>query len=229
MPNLIIENPKNGHAHYAYELTEPVTYFDRSHQTPISYLADIERGMVRRIDGDRAYGAFLAHNAAHGAWRVSRPRTVPYRLGDLAQWLEPSDMKGWTSGEREAGLGRNVTVFDELRKFAYGEVRGFKSAGAGAGEFRSRLWEYASELNRSSFASPLHRSEVVGIVRSVAKWTWAHFTPTKFREIQSKRGIRGMASRWAGRVPLDKSRPWEKEGCSRATWFRRQKAARSGP
>jgi hypothetical protein len=88
------------------------------------------------------------------------------------------------------------------------------------------LQEKANELNRNlDFTAPLSFAELRGIIKSVARFTWRNFSLERFSEIQSKRGIRGMASRWVGRTSLDESRPWEADGISRRTWFRRQKAA----
>lgn len=221
VPNIIMENPANGHAHLAYELAEPVTYYDKSHDLPMAYLRDTERAMVRRLGADKAYGGMLAKNAAHQAWRVYRLREASYSIGDIARWLEPHEMKGWAPCERESGLGRNVSLFDELRKFAYGEVRRFKSDGLTVSQFRDRLLKVACGMNLTlDFNSPLHTSEVAGIVKSVARWTWKRFSQERFSEIQRKR----INKRWAGHVSLNESKPWEAEGISRATWFRRQNA-----
>lgn len=223
-PNFIMENPENGHAHLAYGLAAPVTYFGKSHTSPLEYLRDIQRGLTRRLGADRAYAGVLTKNPTHSAWRVFRPHDGGYSLGELARSLSREEMRGWSPGERETGLGRNVSVFDGLRAFAYGEVLRFKAAGD-LGAYRAHLQAKANGLNQSAdFIAPLSPGELRGIVKSVAKWTWKHFTPERFSEIQSWRGSRGNVKRWAGHTSLDESKPWEAEGISRRTWFYRKKS-----
>ncbi len=221
VPNYVLENPANGHAQYAYELRTPVTYYGKSHESPITFLRDIERGMIRRLGADKAFAAMTTKNALHPAWRVSRPRSIAHDLGGLAQWLEPADMKAWARGEREAGLGRNVTVFEALRNLAYGAVLRLKAAGAGVAEFRAWLWKCAAEINvASSFAYPLHGAEINGIVKSVSRWVWKHFTPERFSEIQRARGVQGNAVRWSGHTSAAEQAA--AEGISRRTLFNRK-------
>ena len=220
-PNFIMENPENGHAHLAYRLAAPVTYFGKSHTSPVEYLRDIQRGLTRRLGADRAYAGVLTKNPTHSAWRVFRPHDSAYSLDELARSLERHEMRKWSPGEREAGLGRNVSIFDDLRGFAYGEVLPFKAAGD-FGAYRDHLQAKANGLNRNpDFIGPLSPGELRGMVKSVAKWTWERFTPERFSEIQSARGVRGMASRWAGHT---KSEPWKALGIGKATYYRRRAA-----
>lgn len=217
-PNFIMENPENGHAHLAWRLAAPVTYFAKSHNEPLAYLADIQRGLTRRLGADRAYAGVLTKNPTHLAWRVFRHEGA-YSLGELAKPLERREMQQWAPSERIFGLGRNVSLFNDLRAFAYREVLRFKQAGDQA-VFRKRLQEVANGLNLNpEFYAPLPVSEVRSIAKSVAKWTWKHFTLEAFSKIQRAR----INKRWAGHIPLHELKPWEAEGIGRATWFRRQK------
>ena len=70
--------------------------------------------------------------------------------------------------------------------------------------------------------------------KSVAKWTWQNLTPGGFRdyverthtpEIQAKRGkVGGVRSGEVRRIgSASELKPWEAEGISRATWYRRKK------
>jgi hypothetical protein len=224
MPSLIMENPGNGHAHIAWRLAVAVSC---SHplSKSLRFLSAIERGYTRRIDSDKAFSMNgLIKNALHPAWRVYRLFDGAYSLNELARPLERDEMRLWTPSERKSGLGRNVSLFDDLRVFAYCEVLRFKASGD-FGSYSNRLQEKANELNRNlDFTGPLSFAELRGIIKSVARFTWRNFRLERFSEIQSKRGIRGMASRWAGHTSLDESRPWEADGISRRTWFRRQKA-----
>ena len=118
-----------------------------------------------------------------------RLRRDPEGSDCLANWLEDRDMAPDPSIETTFGGGRNVTVFDELRAFAYREVLKFKHDDAGAtgpAAFRARLEAVALGINRQ-FPQALWLSEVRAIAKSVSKWTWSRFTPEKFSGRQRHR------------------------------------------
>jgi hypothetical protein len=223
MPSLIMENRENEHAHMAWRLTSPVSC---SHplSKPLRYLSAIERGYTRRLDADMAFSMNgLIKNAIHPAWRVTRMFDGAYSLNELAQPLGQSETRLWTPSERISGLGRNVSLFDNLRTFAYREVLCFQAEGD-FGSYSTRLQEVASGLNHSlKFSAPLSIAEVRGTVKSVAKWTWRNFSLEAFSERQRQRGIRGMAKRWDGHVTAAEKAA--AAGVSLRTWHRRQKDA----
>jgi len=127
------------------------------------------------------------------------------------------------------GLGRNCTLFDKTRKWAYRAIR------QGWPEFDQWLqacYERANAYNLQ-FLSPLDENEVSGIAKSIAKWTHKKFTGESFlnyviethsREIQS---VRGKKSKGGGRkkssTSIESIKPWEHLGISRRTYFYRKK------
>jgi hypothetical protein len=218
-PNLIMENPTNGHAHLAWLLVIPVSGSKRISKA-FRFLAAIERGFARRLGADRAFNLHgLVKNALHEDWRVSRPFDGAYPLAKLAAALGKIDMKPLEKGERESGLGRNCALFDWLRKLAYREAVRFKQAGADFTDFLRGLLGAAMDMNRTAFLNPMSSGEVAGIVKSVAKWTWRTFSVEAFRELQSLRSIRGNAKRWANHVMAAEQA--SALGISRRTLFRR--------
>jgi hypothetical protein len=221
-PNVITVNPANGHAHSAYLLKIPVARHSAARIEPLRYFAAVERGVGRRLGADRLYVGLIAKNPSHQYWRVEWRRDDPYTLDELADWLFSRDMAPDVSPRTTLGAGRNVTVFDELRTFAYREVRAFKSRGERPDAFRARLERVAHGLNRQ-FPRALPTGEVRAIAKSVAKWTWKHFSVERFRARQSYLGKRGMAKRWAGHEAASETKPWEKLSVSRATYYRRKR------
>ena len=191
-PTLIMENPENGHAQIAYQLAAPVTYSqDKPNDAPIAYLRDIQRGMTRRLNADKAYSGHLCKNPLHDNWRTVHLREGAYSLAELASHLEPKEMRGWQAGEREWGLGRNVTLFDTLRKFAYREVLRFKQDGRTLADFRDKLRNVAGDMNFTlGFNTPLDIKEVTYIAKSISGWTWKNFSSERFSQIQRRRGAK---------------------------------------
>jgi hypothetical protein len=86
---------------------------------------------------------------------------------------------------------------------------------------RMRLFEIGLAMNRA-FEFPMSVKEVAGIARSIAKWTFEHFSPDWFSETQRARVNR----RWAGKEAASRTKPWEPLGISRATYYRRKAAGK---
>lgn len=148
-------------------------------------------------------------------------------------------------------IGRNVQVFDLLRFHAYPLVSMYREDSTEA-TWKRYLAARAADYN-SMQTPPLDPNELRHIVDSVSKWTWSTYTGTlsdeAFSDLQAFRGARG--GRISARVraeaaekqgvtlseqmselrklnPSEKkgitrTKPWEAEGISRATWYRRQK------
>lgn len=221
-PSFIAINPENGHAHSAMLLAVPVARHSASRVGPLQFYAGVERGIARRLGADRCYRGVIAKNPVHRDWRVEWRREQPYTLPELRDWLFDRDMVPDASPSEAFGAGRNCTVFEELRKIAYREVREFKAAGQTIEAFQERLVRVALGINMQ-FPQALGLGEVRAISKSVAKWTWKRFSIEKFAARQSFLGKRGMAKRWAGHVAESATKPWEAMGISRRTYYTRKK------
>jgi len=220
-PNFIAINPENGHAHCAVLLTTPIARHSAARIEPLRFYGAVERGIARRIGADRRYSGLICKNPLHADWRVEWRRAEPYTLHELADWLFSKDMRPDAGVETTFGVGRNCAMFDDLRRIAYREVRTFKRDG-NLESFQSRLERAALGMN-TQFPQALPFSEVYAIAKSVARWTWRHFSEAQFSQLQSLRGARRSAQMWAGHVSREKTKPWRAEGISRATWYRRRK------
>jgi len=218
-PNYVAVNKRNGHAHVGYLLEAPVSLTDASRAAPMKFLADIEKGMARRLGADFGYSGHTTRNPFNPQhetdWRSDRP----WRLDELNDSLDKKD-KVWVRQSTETtGTGRNVTIFDSVRKLAYKNVLKFKKGGKDESEFRQLLMDYCHEVNRYNFKNEgLGFQELWGIARSTAKWVWKEFSLEKFSRIQSIRGKRA----WRGHISAESTKPWMEEGISRATYYRRR-------
>ena len=220
-------NRRNGHGHLAYGIDAPVR-LERwgGRRGPANYLADIERAMVARLGADPSYSGFTCKNPLHRSWQTLWSEH-PYSLGELHGWL--GDLDAYHV-DRVVGCGRNVQTFEHVRRWAYRLVLQHKADGGTAETWRMACIG-AAEHFTAEHSPPLHRSECAWIGRSVSKWTWARFTAERFAEIQRARGAAGGrasgAVRFAG--SLAERKPWEREGVSRRTWYRRRQRAAAAP
>ena len=51
LPNAVVENPANGHAHAVWGLAEPVTRTEYAHRKPLAFAAAVTEGLRRSVDG----------------------------------------------------------------------------------------------------------------------------------------------------------------------------------
>lgn len=221
-PNWAAINPQNSHAHLVYLLAMPVlTTMAGGLAHPLRYLAAIEAGMRLALKADPGYRGMLTKNPLHERWQTVEFHHDGYLLNDLAEYVE-LPKKYQTNPEcPNFGLMRNMTLFDELRTWAYSWVLKFKDAGATLDYWVQALMMRAEAINQG-FPVPLQHAEVRAVVRSVAKWVWRHFTEAEFREIQRARGRRSGVVRRQG--SLEEQMPWVALGISRRTYFNRKKA-----
>lgn len=243
MPNFLAINPVSGRAHAYYALARPVPKgdFEKLHVT--RYAAAIESALIFALKGDPAYTGHIAKNPIHLDWDLRNLRSEPYTLHELEDGLElagPCKAEQREEALSAGSIGRNVTVFDLLRRHAYQHVMMYREDST-EDMWRRYLAARADDYN-STQNPPLHPNELRHIVASVAKWTWTTYTGTlsdkDFSDLQAYRGrlsarvraeqaekqgttIAAQMSKISSKGITD-SKPWEALGISRATWYRRQ-------
>lgn len=220
-PTWTAVNTKNGHAHSAWGLSVPVLVDGLgARDAPIRYLSSIESMMREKLQADQGFAGLITKNPVWKDWQVLRGPRLTYDLAELAAAL-PGIEKYRPKGRVEnIGLGRNVTLFDDLRRWAYKGIRAYWGGGLqGWNAWLSAANLKALEMNADLFGVRLlDGREVWHIARSVAKWTWANTTPEGFSAWQSAQGAKG------GRPTTTTANgaPWDAAGISRATWYRKK-------
>lgn len=190
----VAENPENGHAHGAYEIEVPIVMTDAGRQQPVRFAAAVEHAYMTALGADRSYSGLICKNPRHERWRTQVHREHAYDLQELSEWVElPKKIPPRQLAE--SSLGRNVTVFDRLRQWAYRNVRHYREDGQRA------EWMMACQLQAAAFndfAVQLPPNEVLHTARSVGKWVWRTFTPAAiaqkdaaFSATQAYRGAAG--------------------------------------
>lgn len=185
-PNIVVGNPDNGHAHLLYGLEVPVRKAPEAQIKPLRYAAAVERALLAKIDGDYGYAGLITKNPLHPHWIVQTPQDFPYTLGWLADYVDLTKLDARTRAD-DYGLGRNCTIFNSLRHWAY-RAR-MKREWASYEEWRLACLERAVSYN--TFPTPLPMGEIKATVKSVAKWVWEKITPEGFSAVQAARGRRG--------------------------------------
>ncbi len=208
-PNLIIVNPRNGHAHLVYLLGAWVQtdFSDPRRLKVVRYAAAIERAYTAALGADSAYTGRFQHNPLSDAYITKIGRNAPYSLDELARYVdlnEPSQKK-----KPPTGIGRNVETFDRLRRWAYVAVADWRigTYDAWCGAVADRGAQIAADVGAQSPRGPLKANEVGHIVKSVARWVWERYgadVPPLLREAriaaQREREKSRQAAREAARA-----------------------------
>jgi Replicase family/Primase C terminal 1 (PriCT-1) len=200
-PSWATINRDNGHAHLVYGLRAPVLVASiEARQGPIRYLNAVEAAFRAKLNGDSGYSGLITKNPAHPLWKLLKGPADYYDLSDLAEYVDLTKFKAKTGAKvLEIGLGRNVTLFDFLRYWAYASVRKYKGAGlSGWNAFMSDTNNKALERN-CDFPTPMDPREVWHVAKSVARWTYNNFdvqaSDSRFSALQAERGKRSGKAR----------------------------------
>jgi DNA-directed RNA polymerase specialized sigma24 family protein len=170
-PNLAIVNPHNGHSHLLYGLEVSVHRTQVARAKPLRFLAKVEYSLKTALKADIGYTSFICKNPLSPAWRTYELRSKSYDLVELADYLDlPTRLPKRANLD---GLGRNCSLFELLRQWAYANVLNYRLKGS-YDYFKEAVLKQAQAYN--VFPVPLPQSEVGSTARSVAKWTWNNYT-----------------------------------------------------
>ena len=219
-PTLTIMNKANGHAHLLYALKTAVRTAPDGKIKPLKYAAAVENALREKLGADVGYSGLICKNPNHDNWQIAVWQPELYTLDWLADSLDLKSANDKTILP-DYGLGRNCTLFDKTRKWAYRAIR------QGWPEYEQWLqacYERASAYNLQ-FVSTLDDNEVMGIAKSIGKWTYTKFSKESFSDyikrthtsdVQSMRGVLSGISR---RKKNQDRTPWVSMGISRRKYF----------
>jgi hypothetical protein len=188
-PNLLILNRANGHGHLLYGLEAPVHDYSEAKDKPRRYLAAVDVALTEELGADPRYSKLLCKNPLHDRWETESPRVRLYDLDELASWL---DLSGLTDRRRRlpaVGLGRNCSLFEDLRRWAY---RARREPFLSEEMFRETVLHHAYALN-GEFTPPLPHAEVRSVAKSVSRWTWRRMSDEGFRAWGDARRAKSIA------------------------------------
>ncbi len=228
-PTLTITNPENGHAHLLYALKTAVRTAPDGKIKPLKYAAAVERALCQKLGADTGYSGLICKNPNHDHWKIAVWQPELYTLDWLADSLDLS-----AANDKDIlpdyGLGRNCTLFDKTRKWAY---RAIRQGWPEYDQWFQACYERAGVYNLQ-FSLPLDDNEIKSIARSIAKWTMNFFSEDKFinfvklthnSSIQRVRGEKGgRKSKGGGRkinsLSERQNKPWVDIGISRSLFYK---------
>ena len=189
MPNFITQNPVNGHAHLFYALSSPVCITDKASRKPQILLNGVREGLTARLNADVCYTGKITKNPLNPNWRTFWNNTERYELNYLREFVDESKrLTKKVLVRTSENEGRNTTLFDNLRYFAYSVIFKYQKENDFCG-FLSALEEESSRINEQ-FSNSLDHKEIQHTIKSISEWTWHKFDYETFSDIQSARGKR---------------------------------------
>ena len=198
-PSWVSLNRFTRDGHIGYALAQPVILTDAARRAPVNLLARIESGLNTALAGDVAYGRRFTKNPTHvDHMTLWGPEHAVYSLKDLADPLDRLGALPKWNGVRErreklrtSGTGRNVDLFDLLRKWSYRHVRDHQSLSAWTAVCHDYAWDRNVDIIATAYTQgAMLDGEVRQIARSVSAWTWRNILRT-FSEEQARRGRLG--------------------------------------
>ena len=191
-PNLIVENPENGHAHYIYKLHTPIYQTNASNDKPIKYGNAVYTALRTALNADINYSGLITKNAVHEHWRTHVLREQPYTLDQLSERLDLTtrQINKEIKVDEAVGLGRNCCVFHTVRHWAYVEVRQYR--GKQFNPWLESVIAQCCSVN-AQFSVPMQYNEVKGIAKSIARWVWKrdNYNYHEFIDRQTRKGSLG--------------------------------------
>ena len=229
MPNWIVQRRETMHLHLIWCLIRAVLRGEQARQAPLRRFARISEFYRQTTQADAGFSGVLSHNPMCGGTRsggraliTTWGRRAPYCLDELAEAI-PHGWKVPRVPMTEAG--RNCSLFKALMKWSG------KPPNWGVD-----VWCQALVMN-AQFEPPMQHGEVKGIVKSVNKIQAKNLdsgqTQRQLSLIQAVRGRKGgrIGGRRSKRGPDPNSarsrKPWEPEGISQSTYYRRMRETRS--
>jgi hypothetical protein len=171
-PTFVIINPENSHCHYLYELKTPVYYTEQARRAPQKFYEATDIALTHLLGADLGFTGHLVKNPIHPSWH-----TICHNNKlDLEDFQDYGvDLKAYKRklALRDSGIGRNTTLFDTLRHWAYVEVKKYPSLAT----FQASVDTKALTINGhfiDHLNGVLPAKEVLSTAKSVGKWTWKH-------------------------------------------------------
>lgn len=190
-PNWVTVNRNNGHAHYGYMITSPVSKTFKSQPKPQLFLSAVYKGMALKLGSDKSYSAFMTKNPLHEDWDTFTLEDKPYELNELADNFELV----WGNKDKsldECGeLGRHQTLFNKGRIEIYKITQRYRTAKNPDG-LEVHTDKIFQQMN-NSFNEPLPEKQVYQLAKSVANWCYR-----KYVGDGKDRGVMELASKGYG-------------------------------
>ncbi len=196
-PNIIIYNPAHPQRHQAFWMLRDPVYCQPQVRAskPYKYLKAIESAFDAKYGCDPHFARHIHRNPFYWAADVDWRHDHTHTLSELADVVELGKTRVRAGSRQIGAVGRNVTLFNELRHWAY------KNALEARTEMIFDDWHkmvMTRALNLNRFEQPLELNEVISTAKSIAEFCYYRYQPNgkiiitdEFRALQARLGSIG--------------------------------------
>lgn len=171
LPNLMVVNPENNHSHLLYGIKDSIYLTDNAHINPIKYAQAVSYSLREELNADIGYTGLIIKNPLNKIWDTIELSENLWSLNELAEYLVLP--KKLPKKESLIGLGRNCTLFELGRKYAYAQVLKYKIL-KNRDDFYQEVLIFI-ETHNKNFPVPLSFADYSSIAKSISNWTWRHY------------------------------------------------------
>ena len=170
-PTFTIVNPRNSHCHYLWQLKTPVIYTEGGRRKPQQFYENVDSCLTRSLPGaDPAYVGKFIKNPLSNFWKtISNP--IEYDLEDFGEYVDLTPYRKRKNLVWNA-LGRNNTLFDNLRWWAYAKVKFCTDYQSFYEAVEQQGFIINSQFVSYSDKGCLLHKEVMSTVKSISTYTW---------------------------------------------------------
>ena len=230
-PNVIVQRLASGNVHATY-MIDPAVHrpCDSRHDVrmkPLQLLGRVSEYLNEALLGDAGYSGVLTHNPEWPGpeFHTDYLREPPWTLAELNAHIP----RAWRIPARPLTvIGKNVALF----RWAVKEAHRPRSAEIIHAYGRADCPDWLAIVRRRHDAwygqcgglYSLPGREIDQVAISAARYSLRQYSPAIFRRRQTERGKASGAVRRGDGSDLSRevTHPWEAEGVSRRTWYRRR-------
>ena len=192
-PTITIINTENSHAHYLYEIDNPVMLPLLNSTIKISwkainYYKAVQYGFQTKLNADRGFVGYLIKNPFSSKWRTWWSDRI-YNLDYLAEFVELPNIYNVIE-EDNSIEGRHMRMFHACRKISYKLANDYDNYKEYFDVVKTCCLNYYKEkiIQTNNFVD-FPKSEAISIAQSIAQWIWKRKGNKNFKNFCRNKGV----------------------------------------
>lgn len=206
LPNILVINPENNHAHLIYLLHEDnfVCRTENGKLKNILIYESIYSQLCKLLNADHRYVQKIMKNPFYNGWNTEVLTEEPYTFQDFFKYIDSKNLEKASAGQKNRTAqswireseGRNCSIFERTRLYAYAVLKTYNNGATSedALNFYNAVNQYATTLN-DGFSEPLSEREIAATVKSIVNWTLMYMGGAAEKKEFEKKDIWGEKSR----------------------------------
>ena len=191
-PTVTIINRENSHAHYLYEIDNPVMLPLLNSTIKISwkainYFKAVQAGYQNKFEADKGFTGYLIKNPFSSKWRTWWADRV-YDLDYLAEFVDLPNIYEIIEND-DSIEGRHMRMFHTCRRIAYSLVNKYQNFDDYLKSIKNCCLDYYREnILLKDNCEDFPMIEAISIAQSIAHWVWKRKGNNNFKNFTRNKG-----------------------------------------